>query len=742
MAQSHPHLPSDASARDRLLSGLFAGLVIGLITVFIEISFASLAFGGALAPYLGAGIGYLLVGAFVMSVIVALTSSTTAATSIPQDTTAALLSLVAGAVAGGVGAATDRAFVTVVVVMVIASLLTGLCFLLLGWFRLGRLVRFIPYPVIAGFLSGTGWFLVKGGVGLLAGESLTVANLGLLVQPQVLAMLLPGLVFALAFRLLGRIKHFLAVPAVISFALALFYVVVWLSGRNLAQMAAGGWLLGPFSASAIWRPPTPALLAGADWSLALNSAGTIVAIIIINTVALLMNASALEVALKRDINFDRELRAGGLGNLLAGLFGAPPGYQAVSLIVLSRQMGARSRIVGVVAGLICLSALLVGTETLALLPRFVFGGLILHLGFAFLGNSLVAGWSKLPRFDYAVVIAITVVMAAVGVLPALLVGFMLTMILFVIEYSRMDVVKNELTGVCFHSRVDRSPAEEAILRTKGDQVLVLRLRGFIFFGTAESLLARVHRRLHAAAAPLDFLVLDFQAVRGVDVSALNNFVRLAHLAEANAFHIILSALSPQLSRQMTNMALIGSAGAPAHGLALVASDLDQAMEHCEEEILAEHRSAIELSAEAILAQMLSEVGPDLATFEVLSAAFERVETAAGDVLIRQGDQADAIYLLASGRMDVLLESAGGPTMRVRKIGPGAVVGEIGYYLDQVRGATIVASQPCVLYRLSAATLTQMESASPIAAAAFHRFIAHTLAERVVDMNKLVQELQV
>lgn len=742
MAQSHTHTPPEASARDRLLSALFAGLVIGLITVFIEISFASLAFGGALAPYLGAGIGYLLAGAFVMGVVVALTSSTEGAVSVPQDTTAALLSLAAGAVAGGVGVATDSAFVTVVAVMVLASLLTGLCFLLLGWFRLGRLVRFIPYPVIAGFLCGTGWFLVKGGVGLLAGESLTVANLGMLVQPHVVVMLLPGLVFALALRLVGRIKHFLAMPAAILFALALFYAVVWLAGRNLALMAEQGWLLGPFSSSAIWRPPTPALLAGADWSLVANSAGMIAAIIIISTVALLMNASALEVALKRDVNLDRELRAGGLGNLLAGLFGAPPGYQAVSLIVLGRQMGARSRIVGLVSGLTCLAALLVGTEALALLPRFVFGGLILHLGFAFLGSSLIEGWSKLPRFDYAVVIAITVVMAAVGVLQALLVGVVLTMILFVIEYSRVDVVKNELSGVCFHSRVDRSPAEEAILRTQGDQVLVLRLRGFIFFGTAESLLVRVSRRIDAEAAPLRFLVLDFQAVRGVDVSALNNFVRLTYLAEAHAFRIILSGLSPQLIHQMANMAVIAPDGAPADGLALVAPDLDQAMEHCEEEILAGHRSAAEHSAEAVFGQTLSKVCPDLATFDLLSGAFERMETAAGDALIRQGEQADAVYLLGSGRMDVLLEAGGGPAMRVRKIGPGAVVGEIGYYLGQARGATIVASQACVLYRLTAEALTQMEAAAPTAAAAFHRFIAHTLAERVVDMNRLVQELQV
>lgn len=742
MAQSHAHIPPDLNAGDRLVSALFAGFVIGLITVFIEISFASLAFDGALTPYLGAGIGYLLVGAFVMSAVVALTSSTEGAVSIPQDTTAALLSLAAGAVAGGIAVASEQAFVTVVAVMVIASLLTGLCFLLLGWFRLGRLVRFIPYPVIAGFLSGTGWFLFKGGLGLLAGEPLTVANIGILAQPYVWAMVLPGLVFALALRLVGRIKHFLAMPAVILFALALFYAVVWLSGRDLAQMAEQGWLLGPFSSSAIWRPPTPEMLAGANWGLVANSAGTIAAIIIISTVALLMNASALEVALKRDIDLDRELRAGGLGNLLAGLFGSPPGYQAVSLIVLGREMAARSRMVGVVAGLTCLAALLVGTEALALLPRFVFGGLIIHLGFAFLDASLVAGWSKLPRFDYAVVIAITVVMAAVGVLQALLAGIVLAMILFVIEYSRGDVVKNELTGVCFHSRVDRSPAEEAILRTQGDQVLVLRLRGFIFFGTAESLLARVNRRIHAEAGPLGFVVLDFQAVHGVDVSALNSFVRLKHLAEAHAFQIILCGLSPLLIRQMANMAVIGSGGAPADGLALTAPDLDQAMEHCEEEILARHRGAAEYSAEAIFAQMLSKICPDPATLAVVSGAFDRVETAAGDVLIRQGDQADVIYLLASGRMDVLLEAAGGPAMRVRKIGPGAVVGEIGYYLGQPRGATILASQPCVLYRLSAETLAQLEAAVPAAAAAFHRFIAQTLAARVVDMNRLVQELQV
>ncbi len=733
--------------RDRLPPTVFAGLVIGLIDVFIMLSFAALVFSGDLTAQLGSGIGYFLVGACALSLVGAFASPMSGVIIVPQDTTAALLSLAAANItlmAGG-GAESSPAviFATVVAVMIVSSLLTGLFFTAVGWFRLGRLVRFIPYPVIAGFLGGTGWLLAKGAVGLMTGIDATLGQLGQLVQPGVMIFWLPGLIFALVFRvILGRVKHTLVIPALILGALLVFYVVAWLSGATLAQASAHGWLLGPFTSSASWQMPTPALLAQADWSLVLAQAGTITAIVVISTVGLLLNASALELALKHDVKLDRELVAEGLGNLLAGLLGGPTGYQTLSLTVLGRQMGSRSRLVGVVTASMCLAALLVGTDVLALLPRFVFGGLVLGLGFAFLQDSFVANWSRLPRLDYAIVVIIVIVMAAVGVLEALLVGIALTVILFVIEYSRVHVVRTELSGINLRSRVQRSAEDDAILRAAGAGLLVLRLQGFLFFGTADALLNHISKRIQAVdLPPLRFLILDFKAAHGIDVSALNSFLRISHVAEDHEIEIMLSGLMPGLSQQVARMGIASPLAQADEATPRLMPDLDQAVEHWEEQVLHRHHGSGLGDREDIFARSLISLCPSDDVYASLVSAFERIEVAAGEVLIRQGDPADVLYFIVSGQMDVVIADAEGNPLRLRRIGPGAVVGEIGYYLDQSRSATIVASQPSVLHRLTAEALTRMELESPAAAVAFHRFIARNLAERVVSMNALVQEMQ-
>src|SRR5947207_8028997 len=101
----------------------------------------------------------------------------------------------------------------------IVTLLTALTFLLLGTFRLGNLARFIPFPVVGGFLAGTGWLLLKGGIGVAAGTQVTFRklaehqdgawhlsnwHLGQLSHNFLLSRWLPALVFGVLLLLVTR----------------------------------------------------------------------------------------------------------------------------------------------------------------------------------------------------------------------------------------------------------------------------------------------------------------------------------------------------------------------------------------------------------------------------------------------------------------------------------------------------------------------------------------------------------
>ena len=176
----------------QLAASLMAGVITGILEVPIEISFAALIFTGVLAPYLSNGIGFFLMGAIIFSVMSALLSSYPGSVSLPQDTSAVIIAVMAaGITASMIGASQHTMFLTVLATITIASLITGFSLLVMGIFHLEKLIRYIPYPVIGGFLAGTGLLLFFGGLSVSTGASISFATLPLLFQSHTLATWLP-----------------------------------------------------------------------------------------------------------------------------------------------------------------------------------------------------------------------------------------------------------------------------------------------------------------------------------------------------------------------------------------------------------------------------------------------------------------------------------------------------------------------------------------------------------------------
>jgi SulP family sulfate permease len=119
----------------------------------------------------------------------------------------------------------------------------------------------------------------------------------------------------------------------------------------------------------------------------------------------------------------------------------------------------------------------------------------------------------------------------------------------------------------------------------------------------------------------------------------------------------------------------------------------------------------------------------------LGTYLERVELSEGTVLIRQGDPPDDVFVLESGRLRVQLVTPEGTRMRLRTMRPGVVVGEVAMYTGVPRTADVVAESPSVVLRLSRASIEQLEADEPELAAALHRWLARTLAERLGETLK-------
>lgn len=732
--RSYPAWLSDELQPAQLPKSISAALLAFILEIIIVISFAALIFSGGLSDQLPYGVGFIIVGNAILVLLISLFSSYSGSIAISQDAPSAILALVAASIviALPAGASQEQKLATVVLMMVSTTMISALIFLLIGYFKLGGLVRFLPYPVMGGFLAGTGWLLLSGGVGLMSGSSLGMSSF----QPANLISWLPGLALGgLMLAIVNRYKNPLALPGVFALSILLFYLIVWLSRTPLAELSARGWLLGPFPAGGLWQfPLNPSLLAQVDWGVILDHIPKLLPVPLISVIALLLNANGLELIIKRDINLNKELVVAGLANLGGGLAGGFVGYHTISLSNLNHSMSGGKRLVGVLVSLALVATLFAGSAVFSLIPKLALGSLLVFLGLSLLVEWVYQAWYKFPKIDFVIIMLILTVIAWRGFMEGVALGLVLAIILFVVSYSRISVVKHTLSGLTYHSRSEWDCRHREILATQGEQLAIFILQGFIFFGTAHNLFEQVRGRVHRASPqPVRFVLLDFAQVSGLDSTGLLSFAKLLQFSQEQHFILVLSGLKGRVADQFAK----GGFG-DQPGLLRIFPDLDRGVEWCESQIIAAVHADLEAST-----RLQDYFGEILFSSEQAQKLIERMEcrrVLPGQYLIRQGDESNHIYFIESGQITVQLESSISAPLRLETIRGGRSVGEMGLYLNINRSAAVVADQPSIVYCISKQDLELLEQTDPVTANAFHRIIVQQLAERIIRLTRAVEAL--
>ena len=724
---------------DLLLPSITAGLIASIITISLEISLAALIFSGDLGQFLAGGIGLMLFGAFVMGIAISLTTSLPGIVGLPQDTPAVIMGLVAASISVSMrGEEPAAVYSTIVAAISLTSVLTAVFFLLLGWFKASGFVRYIPYPVVGGFLAGTGYLLCVGAFGVMVDVPLALANLPEFFIPDQLINWVPGILFAaVLLLLLRRWTHFFITPGALITATILFYGYLMIAGISVGEAGSRGWLLGPFPAGGLYQPLTPSAFGSIDWGVILQNIDKIATILVLSIISLLLNASALEVTVKQDIDLNRELQAAGWANLVGGLGGSSVGYQALGMSALAHRLGAKSRLVNIISASICGLALFFGASVISYFPKPVLGGMIFFLGLSFLVEWLIDSYKALPLLDYLLVWAILGIIATVGFLEGVAAGVFIAAILFVISYSRINAIKNMLNGSIYHSNVDRPKVHRDLLHERGSEIFILRLQGYLFFGTIQNILEKIRQRIQDKnQAPLRYLILDFHRVTRVDSSAVFGITRLKQLTQANKVLMVWTHVAQDIVNQMER----GGLHDQHDDTFLIQESLDEGVEWCENKILArEGINDLTGIIERVESQ-LKRAFPGLQGVDRLMQYLEKRKVDVGEYLMKQDDPSDDMYFVESGLVSVELELPNGRRMRLRSIRGGATVGEIGIYLGGTRTASVVASRPSTVYRLSLQSLEKMRDKDPEIAALFHEWIARLLAERVTENNRMFEAL--
>ena len=728
---------------DRLLANILAGCVVGVIGVIGSITFVVFIFTGELSAYISTGIGMTLFSGMVFGLAIALASSCPISTCFAQDIPAAAMGLMASAIAASMaGLHSDQSiFATILVAIWLSTLLTGMVFFALGRFRLGSLIRFIPYPVIGGFLAGSGWILSRGSFSVMTGVPLSVANLPVLIQPAILMKWLPGLAFASALMVTLRVlQRFWLLPGFLIAAIFLFYAVLLGSGSSIASAFDNGWLLGPFPSGLLWQPEHFTILSDVNWATILEQVPKMATIFFVSTIALLLNVNGMEVTLRQDIDLNQELKAAGYANIASGVGGGIIGFHTMSMSVLAHRMGANSRLLGVICALFFGGSMLFGAKILSYFPKPVLGGLLLFLGLSFLVEWVLDAWFKLSVTEYLVVLSILVVISVVGFFEGIIVGILIGVIVFVVEYSRTESVKYTTSGAVLHSTVARPERHTELLEAVGEQIWILRLQGFVFFGTANQLLTTIRERVDdREMLPLRYLILDFKDVKGVDSSAVLSFQRMRMLTQERDFRMVLTGLSTELRKPFEKGELLRPGHESSMENVYVYADLDSGLEWCEEQMLLE-QDATQIHGLEPLQGLLHQIFPDMDDVTPLMAYFRRRTIEPDTLLIKAGATSDDIYIIESGEIVVRIQLQTGKYARLRKMGAGTIIGEDAMYLGSSRAAEVIATQKSTVYKISKRSLKMLEEQNPWAAAAFHQYIASVMAKKLAQSHKFLSSV--
>ncbi|MEX0693533.1 MAG: SulP family inorganic anion transporter [Rhodospirillales bacterium] len=721
----------------QLLPNLFAGVVIAISAVVTGSGVAALAFPGALQNYIFIALGVVLISAIIHLTVMAIASSHAGIISLPQETPAAIMGLLAGNLAMSLPETMPMAEKAAAIVLAFgaATAITGICFMLLGHFRLGGMIRFIPYPVVGGVLAGLGWLLLQGGFSVLIQHTLSFETIGVFSQSTNIPMIAGGTVAALAlFAASMRFNHYLTLPMTLVVCVAVFYLVALAFGMGPEALSAEGWLLGPFPEGNPWSPPTLEALQAMDWGAVAAEFPTIGTLVLVSTITVLLYASGVELLVRRDIDLNRELRACGLANLLAGIGGGVVGFHSMSDCMLARQMHASSRLTGLFAAIIIVAALFLGLEFLSYFPRPVLAGLLFFLGGGLLYEWLVSARHRLPKGDWIIVVMILLVSAWFGYLAAIGVGIVAGIVLFVVNYSRLDVAKHHLNGETFRSNVDRHEGERAVLDTHGQAIQIMTLQGFLFFGTANKILEKVAAQIQEEDQDKFYIVLDFQLVTGMDTSCLLTFRKLQQMAEDRNFQLVMTGLSEEQRLLILNEGIGAEPEAPVH----FEEDLDHGAEWCEEQLL---KAAVEHLHHDVKANDWSDGLPVELRTVGIDHYTEELELGPEEYLIREGESADDMYFIREGKVSIHLEQLGEDAQkRLRIYGPGTIVGEIAMYMGGPRSASVVTKAPTVVSRITREGLDRMRKDNPEAAAVFHQYVARLLCERMTTTNELLRRL--
>ncbi|MEM9529549.1 MAG: SulP family inorganic anion transporter [Pseudomonadota bacterium] len=480
-----------------LRGDIYGGLTTGIVALPLALAFGEASGAGPIAGLWGA----IIVGFFA-----SLFGGTGANVSGPTGPMVVVFAGVFGSLSGNVG-------------LIFASVvLAGLLQIAFGVMRLGQYIRLVPYPVVSGFMSGIGCIIIALQLSRLFGHEPdgggTIPALAAIpsavVDPNWAALTVGVVTLVVIFfwpKSLGKFIPGAMAALIIGTVLSLFIK----GSPVLGDIPTGlpSFVLPEFSQ---------------DSFLIVVEAAIILAIL--GAIDSLLTSLVADNMTRTRHDSDKELVGQGIGNTVAGLFGAIPGAGATMRTVVNIRTGGSTKLAGMLHALVLLAVVLSLSPLASQIPHAVLAGILIKVGYDIVDVSYLKRAHQGPRWDLVLMVLVLGLTVFVDLITAVAVGVVLAALAFVKRMAdqQLDDFKNPEGSITTNE-------EQAILDRGAGKITLFDFGGPLSFGAAADVGHQVRERVrdHTAAIVLDFSrvpFLDVSAARAVETIACD--ARLAH----------------------------------------------------------------------------------------------------------------------------------------------------------------------------------------------------------------------
>ncbi|HKB58731.1 MAG TPA: SulP family inorganic anion transporter [Gallionellaceae bacterium] len=635
---------------------------------------------------------------------------------------------------------------TALLLLMILGLVGGALQVLFGTARLGQLIKYMPYPVVSGYLSGVGLIIIISQLPIFLG---TPKGTGL-----VHALTIPGLwkwqsivVGAVTITvMLGATRVTKVVPAAI---LALLAGTLALQGLGmmdpaLLRLEDNPFIVGPFNTSGGGNmlgllTARFHAVGNIGWNEIQYLAGTALTLAVLLSIDTLKTCMVLDALTRSRHNSNRELIGQGLGNLASAVIGGMPGAGQMGATLVNMSSGGLTRLSGVIEGV------------LGLLAFILFGGLIARVPVAALAAILVVvGIRMIDRhsfqflkqrstiLDFAVIVAVVAVALTVSLIAASGTGIVLAVFLFIREQVGGAVMRRKMACSETFSKRVRTQEEMEILLAHGEQGVVVELQGSLFFGTANQL----YTALEPDIKTRNYIILDLRRVQSVDVTAAHMLDQIKDMLAERKGYLILSQLPKNLPSGQDMQQYFDQIGlVRKESPVRMFGELDEALEWVEDRILEAEFCQVGEGRPLELGDYELFQGRKPDTMAALEQIIQKRSCKGGEKIFSLGDRGDEIYFIRSGEVRIVLPISGTQRHHLGTFGRGALFGEMAFLDGKARSADAQAFTDTELYVLSRKDFNLMVEQHKKLGLVFMEGLASVLATRLRYTNGELRALE-